>query len=237
MTDNKDNNYIEKTFFGRRKGKGMSRAKEDLIAEFMPKYEITLPTQKYEKINLASLFDFTPKNFVFEIGYGDGEHLIGLAKDNPDTAFIGCEVFINGNASILKKILDLDLKNIRLFPNDVNLLFSHLPDEVFSTIYTLYPDPWRKNRNQDRRLIRPENLPIFARLLTKDGNLFIASDHPIYIPWVLFVMQEGKQSLFRWGASRSHDFTNPPSDWVQTRYEQKALVEGRTPIYLNFIKK
>ena len=51
--------YIQKTFFGRRKGKGMSKAKEDLIANRMPDFAITLPTTG-EKIDFAKLFDFTP---------------------------------------------------------------------------------------------------------------------------------------------------------------------------------
>ena len=45
------------------------------------------------------------------------------------------------------------------------------------------------------------------------------------------------QDLFDWTAKNSSDFTTPPKDWETTRYEQKALIENRKPIYLNFVKK
>lgn len=226
-------NYKIKTFFGRRKGKGMSKAKEDLIATRMSEFEIKLPISG--KIDFEKLFDFKPSKYIFEIGYGDGEHIVNMALKNPDVAFIGTEVFINGNASILKKIIENNIKNIRIFPDDVNLLFPYIPSNIFDTIFVLYPDPWPKNRNQERRMINKNNIELFANFLKAKGNLFVASDHPVYIPWVLFVMQN--QNFFNWTAKTSSDFTTPPVDWETTRYEQKALNENRKPIYLNFIKK
>lgn len=223
----------QKTFFGRRRGKGMSKAKEDLISSQMQNYEIKLP--KNGKVDLKALFDFEPKEFIFEIGYGDGEHIVQMAQKNPDVAFIGTEVFVNGNASILKKIIENNIKNIRIFPDDVNLLFPYLEESVFSRIFVLYPDPWPKNRNENRRMINKTNLQIFYDLLKNGGNLFVASDHPIYIPWVLFCMNE--TNLFSWDAKKSADFVNAPVDWISTKYEQKALIEGRKPIYLSFTKK
>lgn len=225
--------YVKKTFFGRRKGKGMSKAKEDLLSTRMKDFEIILPTKG--KIDFFKLFDFTPKKVIFEIGYGDGEHIVNMALKNPDIAFIGTEVFMNGNASILRKIIDNNIKNIRIFPDDVNLLFPFIPSGVFDTIFVLYPDPWPKNRNEERRMINKNNVKLFADFLKSDGNLFVASDHPVYIPWVLFVMQN--QDLFTWTALKSSDFTNSPKDWETTRYEQKAIAENRKPIYLNFVKK
>ena len=230
--------YHKKTFFGRRKGKGMSQAKEDLLATHLSDYSITLPTAPSEKLDFTKFFDFKPDSFVFEIGYGTGEHLVQMALANPNTAFIGTEVFLNGNASILKKIIDNNIKNIRIFPDDANLLFPHIPNDIFKTIFVLYPDPWPKNRNEARRMINENNIQLFHRWLSVDGNLFVASDHPVYIPWVLMVLHtQLGQSLFRWTATTSSDFTNPPKDWFTTRYEQKAIAENRKPIYLNFLKK
>ena len=228
-----EQNFKIKTFFGRRKGKGMSKAKEDLLETFLPQYEIKLP--KTGKIDFSKFFDFTPSKYVFEIGYGDGEHIVNMALKNPNVAYIGTEVFLNGNASIIRKIIDNNIKNIRIFPDDVNLLFEHIPDEIFSTIFVLYPDPWPKNRNENRRMINKNNIKLFNKFLIPGGNLFVASDHPVYIPWVLFIMQN--QDFFTWTATKSADFTTPPFDWETTRYEQKAIAENRKPIYLNFIKK
>ena len=39
---------------------------------------------------------------------------------------------------------------------------------------------------------------------------------------------------FEWLAEGPGDWRKPWSDWISTRYEQKALREGRTPHYLTF---
>ena len=225
--------HKQKTFFGRRRGKGMSKAKQDLLEKHLHEFVITLPKEN-KKIDFESLFNFTPSKYIFEIGYGTGEHLVQMALKNSDVAFIGTEVFVNGNASILKQILEYKLNNIKIFPDDVNLLFPYIPDNIFSSIFILYPDPWPKNRNENRRMINLKNLELFAKLLKKTGNLIVVSDHPVYVVWSLFVFQQ--QKFFKWDAISSKDFKDPPPSWETTHYEQKAIKENRIPIYLNFTK-
>jgi tRNA (guanine-N7-)-methyltransferase len=84
-------------------------------------------------------------------------------------------------------------------------------------------------------MVNPENLKVFHRILKPRGRLQIASDHPVYVPWVLMcVMKAG--GLFRWTAEKSKDFSAPPADWLPTRYEGKARAAGRTPVYINLEK-
>lgn len=52
----------------------------------------------------ASLFLKPFKEFWFEIGFGNGEHLIALKNGFPDVGFIGAEPFINGMANFLKDL-------------------------------------------------------------------------------------------------------------------------------------
>jgi tRNA (guanine-N7-)-methyltransferase len=172
------------------------------------------------------------KEATLEIGYGSGEHLVEYAKKRPEELFIGTEVFENGNAAMVRHLMDAGIKNVRIFPNDANLLFPHLPSGAFDQIFILYPDPWPKSRHEERRMISPERLAIFARLLKPGGRMLVASDHPVYIPHTLRVV--GDSGLFTWAPS---SFVRPPADWETTRYEQKAIKEGRIPIYLEFAKK
>ena len=44
------------------------------------------------------------QSICLEIGFGNGEHLAGQALANPDTGFIGAEVFKNGVANLLSLI-------------------------------------------------------------------------------------------------------------------------------------
>lgn len=227
------NGTNRKIFFGRRRGKGMSAAKDALIALRMGEFDIKLPAKG--PVDLEGLFGSRPEKISLEIGYGDGEHLAQIAKKNPDEAFIGSEAFANGNAAMLRQIIEGGIGNIRLFPDDALLMIPHIPDASIDRLYILYPDPWPKPRHAKRRLVGPANLREFARILKPGGKMLVVSDHPVYIAWALMTM--GCQDAFEWTAEKSADFTRAPDDWETTRYEQKALREGRVPIYLNFVKK
>ena len=67
-------------------------------------------TTSTEQLLQATLF----KKITIEVGFGDGKHLLDSALSNPETLFVGSEVYVNGVAKVLKKILEHDIKNIRL---------------------------------------------------------------------------------------------------------------------------
>ena len=60
----------------------------------------------------------------------------------------------------------------------------------------------------------------------------VASDDPTYQAWVNEVM--AGQIAVRRAAARQHE---RPDGWPPTRYEAKALREGRTPLYWTFIRR
>jgi tRNA (guanine-N7-)-methyltransferase len=94
----------------------------------------------------------------------------------------------------------------------------------------LYPDPWPKARQKKRRFVNPANLQHFHRILRTGGQFFFASDIPDYVDWTRAHVTES--GLFR----EAGDCAEPFADWTQTRYEAKAVREGRMPRYLRFAK-
>ncbi|MEP5199749.1 MAG: tRNA (guanosine(46)-N7)-methyltransferase TrmB, partial [Paracoccaceae bacterium] len=52
--------------------------------------------------------------------------------------------------------------------------------------------------------------------------------------YVRQAMEEVPKAGFEWQATRASDWREPWGDWFSTRYEQKALREGRVPHYLTF---
>ncbi len=172
----------------------------------------------------------------FEIGFGGGEHLAGQALKNPDINIIGCEPFVNGFANILG-ILEHQPQthsSVRLYQGDAFDLLKKLPKGSISRIFLLFPDPWHKTRHQKRRFINQENLDLLAGLLCKGGTLRIASDDFGYIKWSM--RHTCRHPSFRWTAETCGSWRTPPSDWINTRYEQKAISQGKRPIYLDFTR-
>ncbi|WP_457091263.1 tRNA (guanine(46)-N(7))-methyltransferase TrmB, partial [Microvirga sp. P5_D2] len=101
-------------------------------------------------------------------------------------------------------------------------------------VYILYPDPWPKRRQRKRRLVSDEMLVELARVMKPSAELRFASDIDDYIGWVLARVMRSKD--FRWTATRPDDWRNAYEGWPGTRYEAKAIREGRVPSYLTMVR-
>ena len=64
------------------------------------------------------------------------------------------------------------------------------------------------------------------------AELRIATDIGEYARWILLAVRE--QHSFRWTAEGPRDWRERGADWPPTRYEQKALAEGRRCTYFRF---
>ncbi len=216
--------------YGRRKSKPLSARKARLIGAFLPLLRIDLAAKAPNP--LADLFPVPIKQVWLEIGFGSGEHLLWQAAQNKEIGLIGCEPFINGMGSLLGAIEERGIRNIRLHDGDAREVLAWLPDCSIGRIFLLFPDPWPKRRHEKRRLLTQETIHQFARVLLPGGEVRFASDNGDYAAQALFLMRQG--GAFLWRAERAADWRMRPSDWPETRYEQKALSEGRKAVYLSF---
>jgi tRNA (guanine-N7-)-methyltransferase len=206
-------------FYGRRKGKPLRRHHSELMQSLLPAVAL----------DLAHPLQNLGKRVWLEIGFGGGEHLAHLASLNPDVCFIGAEAFQNGVAKILAEIEARGIKNVRIHYGDARELLEQLPANSLERIYLLYADPWPKERHKKRRMVNPATLSHFHRLLRPGGLLFFASDIPDYVNWTRALVAE--QGRLR---ESERDTAIPYENWVRTRYEAKAIREGRIPAYLTF---
>lgn len=84
--------------------------------------------------------------------------------------------------------------NIRIYDDDMRLLFPRIPDAFLDKVFVLFPDPWPKKRHAGRRFINPDNLAQIARILKKGGILRVATDHKVYKGWTLRQLDADKIS-------------------------------------------
>ncbi|HBK92416.1 MAG TPA: tRNA (guanosine(46)-N7)-methyltransferase TrmB [Parvularcula sp.] len=218
--------------YGRTKGHPLRRRQRQLVDALLPK--IAAPDPENGPIDLEAMFPGAGR-IELEIGFGGGEHLAWQAARAPSAGFIGAEPFINGVAQLLQKIDAESLQNIRVRHGDARPLIETLPAAAIDRIYVLHPDPWPKKRHFKRRMISPWFFAEAGRLLKPGGELRVASDIPDYVRWTLMHAQ-GTPAL-AWTAERASDWRERIEDWPQTRYEAKALREGRRPAYLVFRRR
>ncbi len=233
MSDNGNTGFRRwEAFYGRRKAKGLSPKQQHRMDALLP--ALRLDPQTTPVADLTSVFSHQPAHLVLEIGFGGGEHLLHQAKNNPGSGFVGVEPFINSMAKMLASIDDAGVENIRLYDEDATALLDWLPEACLDRVDLLYPDPWPKKRHWKRRFVSQRNLDRIARVLKPGGLFHFASDIETYVNWTLEHCE--RHAGFEWLATCCKDWEEPFPGWTRTRYEAKALREGRTPCYLRFRK-
>jgi tRNA (guanine-N7-)-methyltransferase len=225
-------NYMSGGLFGRRIGKMLSSSQAADYETGFAAYGIAVDLAPLP--DLPSFFAAPVTRFHLEIGFGSGEHLLTAARRETSTGFIGVEPFINGIAKVCTALNAEKLPNVRLYNQDAVPLLDRLPDASLDTIDLFYPDPWTKKRHWKRRFISPANLDRFARILKPGGQFRFSSDIAHYVNWTLEALDRHPE--FTWQASGPDDWRNPYPFWPGSRYEQKALREGRVPAYLTFVR-
>ncbi|MAW89195.1 MAG: tRNA (guanosine(46)-N7)-methyltransferase TrmB [Phyllobacteriaceae bacterium] len=219
-------------FFGRRHGKTLRPRQAESLGGTLARLRLDLASPAPQP--LESLFDVPVTAVRLEIGFGGGEHLHHEAGRFPETGFIGVEPFVNGMAKLCRQLDGEPRANLRLYDDDATRVLDWLPPATLSGIDLFYPDPWPKKRHWKRRFVNAANLDRFARVLKPGGRFRFASDIDTYVNWTL--MHCRAHPDFRWQAQSASDWHTPYEGWPGTRYEAKAIREGRRPAYLTFIR-
>ncbi len=222
-----------RNFYGRLRGKGLRASQKRWLEEDLPRLSPG-PVSRAENperrpLDLAARFG--ERALWLEVGFGGGEHLVAQARAHPEVALIGCEPYLNGVAMLLGKLRRARLDNVAVHAGDVRDLFDVLPAGAVARTFVLYPDPWPKARHHRRRFVTPEYLEPLGRVMAPGAQLRLATDIGDYVRQAL---EELPRAGFAWLAQGADDWRRPWPDWPGTRYEAKALREGRVPYYLTF---
>lgn len=217
-------------FFGRRRGKTLRAGQAAALRQCLDSLGIDLTSPAPD--DLADVFDGKVDDVRLEIGFGGGEHLLHQVQSRNKVGFIGVEPFVNGAAKLAAALGDDLPQNLRLYDDDATRVLDWLPDASLGGMDLLYPDPWPKKKHWKRRFVSRINLDRFARTLRPGAVFRFASDIESYVNWTLLLFRS--HHSFEWQVEGAHDWNTPFEGWSGTRYETKALREGRRPAYLSF---
>lgn len=220
----------EGSFYGRRKGKPLSPRREALMETELPRLALDLDGPA--PADLRDLFEAKVESVCLEVGFGGGEHLLHRARTCPHVGFIGVEPFVGSMAKAVTAVVGEGLKNVRLYDDDAINVLDWLPEASLDLAYQLYPDPWPKKRHWKRRFINRQNLDRYARVIRPGCEFRFASDIDTYVDWTLRHCRD--HAAFDWTAETAGDWKEPWDGWPGTRYEAKAIREGRIGRYLTF---
>ena len=168
---------------------------------------------------------------IMEIGFGRADHLIHLGKQHPEANIIGIEISQPSLRKASSKVKSNQLRHVRVLDGSGPVILrTNLVENALDELHINFPDPWHKEGHQKRRLINPTFLELAASRMKQGGLLFAATDHPSYQP----VVTECLANSPHFDSRLDTIYTLEPGDRFQTKYEQKALREGRVPFYYHF---
>jgi tRNA (guanine-N7-)-methyltransferase len=183
---------------------------------------------KGPRLRLDELFGDAPSgdsgDVILDIGFGSGEALVEVAELRPHERVLGIDVHTPGIAAVLEAVRSRGLGNVRVVEGDVIDFAARIPPSSLSGIRVFFPDPWPKRRQRGRRLIRAEIMDLLALLLRSGGTLHLATDVDDYAEQMRMVC-EAVPGL-------TGGLVTRPAWRPVTRYEQRAIDEGRRPVDL-----
>jgi tRNA (guanine-N7-)-methyltransferase len=208
----------QRRLYGRRRGRALRPGQKALIETLLPKLRFEIPADG--TLDPRHLFAPATREIWLEAGFGAGEHLVFQAEAQPHHGLIGCEVFEPGIARLLGDISSRRLDNLRLFTDDARLLIAALAPQSLARAFILFPDPWPKERHKKRRIVATETLDDLAAAMSDGAELRVATDDADYAQWI-------EERLIAHPAFAEMAMPIRPPDWPATRYENKALAQGR----------
>lgn len=167
------------------------------------------------------------KPIIIELGCGQADYTINLAKFNPDKNFIGIDRKGNRIWSASKIMSKDNLPNAALMIGHAESLDEAIPENSISEIWITFPDPYPRRGSMKRRLTHPRFLEVYKKILLKDGIINLKTDDDTLFDYTVSVIKEKDLRLIKATA----DIYSLPQlsevEKITTKYEKQHLAEGK----------
>ena len=172
------------------------------------------------------------QNYYLEIGSGKGQFLVNMAKNHPDTFFIGMERNVTCAGFTAKKLVEGEITNAKLVYADAGQVLPSIEAESVEGIFLNFSDPWPKKRHAKRRLTSDSFLGQYYRILKRGGKLIFKTDNYDLFTYSLEILENSTFKLVE--ANYSYDGKDPFDEI--TEYEASFRELGQ-PIYRLILEK
>ncbi|MDA9901124.1 tRNA (guanosine(46)-N7)-methyltransferase TrmB [Gammaproteobacteria bacterium] len=202
-----------------------------------------LAIEKYWKLHVLE-FTKTPIDLshtfkdqsplIVEVGFGMGDSLLEMAKNQPDKNFIGIETHKPGVGKLLHGIISEKLANLKIFCHDAKeVLNFSIGKNTVSKLLIFFPDPWHKKKHNKRRLIQTDFIGSILPTLKEGGCIHLATDWHPYAEHMMEVLESTKGTFNLMGPRK---FSLNP-DRPPTKFEKRGKLLGHSIYDLVFTKK
>jgi tRNA (guanine-N7-)-methyltransferase len=197
-----------------RMGSGQIRALRELAPKWVLPFQTSAP-------DWSALFGRTAPR-VLEIGFGMGDATAKIAAALPHIDFIACEVHEAGVGSLLQRIEEAGLTNLRILQHDaVEVLERMVPKASLHGVHLFFPDPWHKKRHHKRRLVQGPFIAQLVQHIEPGGYFHAATDWQPYAEQMLEVLRA--EPLLH---NSAEGYADKPAYRPLTKFEARGLRLG-----------
>jgi tRNA (guanine-N7-)-methyltransferase len=169
---------------------------------------------------------------ILEIGFGMGETTAAIALQHPENDYLGIEVHSPGVGSLLARVAELRIANVRVIQHDAVEVLEHMiAPAALDGVHVFFPDPWPKKRHHKRRLIQAPFVALLASKMKSGALLHACTDWEDYARQMLEVFS-AEPAL----ANTVSGYASRPDARPQTKFERRGLDLGHRVWDLQFRK-
>ena len=172
-----------------------------------------------------------PKRLILDVGFGRGEFLMGLARAEPESGFLGIEISFKRTLKMARRLARSEVRNVRLIEASAQQAVLLLPPNSVACCWINFPDPWPKKRHHRRRLIAPAFVGDLARRLEPHGLIHVATDHDPYAEQAGAVLaaESRLENVYA-----PEPFRSSVPGRQRTAYEAEWLAQGRSLRFFSY---
>lgn len=216
--------------FVRRTGR-LTSGQRIALREYWPLYGINFQNSFIDIESLTNGF----QSLKLEIGFGNGEALVSMAKGDPTAFYLGAEVHESGVGRCLNSIHERSLTNVRLIKHDaIEVMQKMLPMDSLDRVLLFFPDPWHKRRHNKRRIVNRKFRDLLASLLKPGGCVHMATDWREYAEHMAVEMHSDARFV---SLGDDKGYSIKPDYRPLTHFEKRGLKLGHGVWDLVFRKR
>jgi tRNA (guanine-N7-)-methyltransferase len=171
---------------------------------------------------------------VLELGCGRGEYTVELAREYPETNFVGVDIKGARLWRGAKTITEEKILNAAFLRVHIEWLGQFFDKGEVSEIWITFPDPQPQLTRENRRLTNQKFLSIYKLILKKGGLLHLKTDNRGFFEYTLQMLEQEQGEMEVCTFDLYHE---TPADFnlsIQTTYEKKFLSQGMPIHYLRY---
>jgi tRNA (guanine-N7-)-methyltransferase len=184
------------------------------------------------KGNWSEKFFGNDNAIILELGCGKGEYTVGLAKQNPNTNFLGIDIKGSRMWRGAKTAIEENIKNVGFLRTRIDFVNSFFGNNEVSEIWITFPDPQLKKYY--KRLTSTRFLTYYQGFISEDGFINLKTDSAELYTYTRNLVKLNNLELI---IDTDDLYSSDKADntlSIKTFYEQQFLDQGKPIHYLRF---